>query len=100
MGLPWIRLDTSFPTNPKVLELVESKRHKAAFGYVCGLTYAGLHGTDGFIPAGVLAEHAPTIGGTWEPLTAPGSLCHPDDESLIGMTPNAIHVNNPDPEED
>lgn len=21
MGLPWIRLDTSFPTNPKVLEL-------------------------------------------------------------------------------
>ena len=54
MGLPWIRLDTSFPTNPKVLELVEAKRFKAAFGYICGLTYAGLHGTDGFIPGGVL----------------------------------------------
>lgn len=54
MGLPWIRLDTSFPTNPKVLELVESKRHKAAFGYVCGLTYAGLHGTDGFISVSFL----------------------------------------------
>lgn len=54
MGLPWVRLDTSLPTNPKVLELVEAKRHKAAFGYVCGITYAGLHGTDGFIPAGAL----------------------------------------------
>lgn len=54
MGLPWVRLDTSFPTNPKILELVDTKRHKAAFVYICGLTYAGLHGTDGFIPASVL----------------------------------------------
>lgn len=54
MGLPWVRLDCSFPSNPKVLELVAANRHKAAFGYVCGLTYAGNHGTDGFIPATAL----------------------------------------------
>lgn len=50
MGLPWVRLDCSLPTNPKVLELVADNKYKAAFGYVCGLTYAGNHGTDGFIP--------------------------------------------------
>lgn len=50
MGLPWVRLDTQFPTNPKVLELVAEKRHKAAFAYVCALAYSGSHGTDGYIP--------------------------------------------------
>ena len=90
MGLPWIRLDTSFPTNPKVLELVESKRHKAAFGYVCGLTYAGLHGTDGFIPVGALpfihvtkAEAAHLVGvGLWVPV-AGGWLINGWDEFQV-----------------
>ena len=50
MGLPWVRLDTQMPTNPKVLELVVAKRKDTAFVYVCGLAYAGQHGTDGFIP--------------------------------------------------
>lgn len=27
----------------------------------------------------VLTENAPNFGGTWEPLTAPGSICHPAD---------------------
>lgn len=51
MGLPWVRLDTQFATNPKVLELVADKRHKAAFVYVCALAYSGSHGTDGYLPA-------------------------------------------------
>lgn len=54
MGLPWIRLETSLPTNPKVLQLVAENRHRAAFVYVCGLTYCGAHGLDGFIPATAL----------------------------------------------
>lgn len=51
MGLPWVRLDTQFPSNPKVLELVAKKQQAAAFAYLCSLAYAGQHGTDGYIPA-------------------------------------------------
>lgn len=50
MPLPWIRLDTQFPQNPKVLALVEDKNWRAAFNYVTGLCYSGAHGTDGFLP--------------------------------------------------
>jgi len=50
MPLPWIRLDTQFPSNPKVLALVEDKNFRSAFNYVAGLCYSGAHGTDGFLP--------------------------------------------------
>lgn len=50
MGLPWVRLDTQFPSNPKVLELAANKQYKAAFAYLCSLAYAGQHGTDGYLP--------------------------------------------------
>jgi hypothetical protein len=51
MPLPWIRLDTSMPDNPKILGLLEERDgHRAAFVWVCCLTYCGKHGTDGFIP--------------------------------------------------
>jgi len=50
MGLPWVRLDTQFPSNPKVLDLAVQKRWRALFCYVASLAYAGQHGTDGFIP--------------------------------------------------
>lgn len=50
MGLPWVRLDTQFANNPKVVELIAKKQHQAAFAYVCGLAYSGAHGTDGYIP--------------------------------------------------
>lgn len=51
MGLPWVRLDTQWPTNPKFLMLVEDKRWRAICVYMAGLGYAGVHGTDGFLPA-------------------------------------------------
>jgi hypothetical protein len=54
MGLPWVRLDTQMPTNPKVLELVGKRHQPAAFAYVCSLAYAGQHGTDGYIPEAAL----------------------------------------------
>lgn len=55
MGLPWVRLDTTFPRNHKVLSLIGGREgHRAALVYVCGLAYAGEQGTDGFIPREVL----------------------------------------------
>ena len=51
MALPWVRLDTAMPDNPKLLDLLREKDgHRAAFVWICCLTYAGKHGTDGFIP--------------------------------------------------
>lgn len=50
-GLAWVRLDTAFPRNHKVLALLDGKDgHRAAFVYLCGLAYCGEQGTDGFLP--------------------------------------------------
>ena len=57
MGLPWIRLDTSLPDNPKMLALLEAKDgHRAAFVYICGLAYSGKHGTEGLLTTSCLAR--------------------------------------------
>ena len=50
MPLPWVRLVTSFASNPKLLAmLLEKDGHRAAFVYLCSLGYSGAHGTDGFL---------------------------------------------------
>lgn len=54
MALPWVRLDTQFASNPKILALIEARKHRAAFAWVCSLGYAGVHGTDGFLPSACL----------------------------------------------
>lgn len=55
MPLPWVRLDTTLPSNPKILTLLADKDgHRAAFVYTCSLAYAGSHGTDGYIPGAAL----------------------------------------------
>lgn len=54
MTLPWVRLDTQFATNPKVLQLVEQKAQAALVTYICGLGYSGAHGTAGYVPASAL----------------------------------------------
>jgi hypothetical protein len=55
MPLPWVRLDSNFPQNPKILDLLAEKDgHRAAFVYLCGLAYSGAHGTDGYLPRGCL----------------------------------------------
>lgn len=59
MPLPWVRLDTAMPDHPKIIDLVDGHGEAgmaAAFVWVCSLTYAGKHGTDGFIPRGALAR--------------------------------------------
>lgn len=50
MGLPWVRLETGFPHNPKIIALAADRRWQAITLYVSGLAYSGEHGTDGFIP--------------------------------------------------
>ncbi|WP_429520249.1 hypothetical protein [Rhodococcus sp. BE178] len=50
MGLPWVRLDTQFASNPKILALLAEKKFRASFAYVASLGYSGAHGTDGFLP--------------------------------------------------
>ena len=54
--LAWVRLDTAMPRNQKVLALTAMKDgHRAAFVWLCALSYAGEQGTDGFIPSPALA---------------------------------------------
>lgn len=60
MPLPWVRLDTQWPHNPKFLGLVEDKQWRAITVYMAGLGYSGAHGTKGFLPALCL----PTLHGT------------------------------------
>jgi hypothetical protein len=59
-GVPWVRLDTSFASNPKFLYLIEDKKHRAIVVWTASLAYAGGQGTDGFIPAAAL----PLLHGT------------------------------------
>lgn len=54
MSLPWVRLETGWPANPKVLGLAREREWRALVTYVCGLCYAGSQGTDGYIPAEAL----------------------------------------------
>lgn len=60
MGLQWVRLDTGFPQNPKVLMLAEDGKWRAIAVYIGGLAYSGHHGTAGFLPRSCL----PFIHGT------------------------------------
>ena len=50
MALPWVRLDTGWPHNPKFLMLKADKKYRAIAAYMAGLAYAGGQGTAGFIP--------------------------------------------------
>ena len=50
----WVRLETALPTNPKTLALVEDGAFRAFAVYICGLSYCGAQGTEGFIPRAAL----------------------------------------------
>lgn len=53
-ALKWVRLDSAFPMNHKIVTLVQQGRHRAITVYCCGLAYAGGQGTDGWIPDAAL----------------------------------------------
>jgi len=76
MGLPWVRLDTQFASNPKLLELTAAGRWRSAFVYVASLAYAGAHGTDGYIGESSLAFMHATKREAKELVTA--GLWHTD----------------------
>lgn len=81
MPLPWIRLDTQFPTNPKVLALAEDRKWRALAVYTFALSYSGAHGTDGFVPRNAL----PFVHGTAKEaadLVSVG-LWHPDRKGWL-----------------
>lgn len=59
-GLKWVRVDTAFPRNHKVMQLVADGHHKAALVYICGLALSGEQGTDGWIAR----AHLPMIHAT------------------------------------
>ena len=49
-GLKWVRLDTAFPRNHKILALTHDRRWRAIVLYINALAYAGEQGTDGWVP--------------------------------------------------
>jgi hypothetical protein len=75
VALPWVRLDTQWPSNPKFLMLIEEKQWRAISVYMAGLGYSGAHGTKGFLPAlclpflhGTRKEAHQLVGvGLWQP---------------------------------
>ena len=54
MGLNWVRVDSAFARNHKIIELAHAKQWQAITAYVCGLGYSAEHGLDGFIPKAAL----------------------------------------------
>jgi hypothetical protein len=47
----WLRLDSDFADNPKVLRLKQRSRHASVALWVEALAYSARHLTDGWIPA-------------------------------------------------
>ena len=62
MGLPWVRLETGWPLNPKVSDLVDigMAGKSAAYAYCAGMCHSGRYGLDGFVPRGALRRMAIT----------------------------------------
>jgi len=54
MGLNWVRVDSAFARNHKIIELAHRKQWQAITAYICGLGYSGEHGLAGFIPEAAL----------------------------------------------
>ena len=50
MPLPWVRMDTQWPHNPKFLMLVEDGKWRAVAVYWAGLGWSAAQGLDGFVP--------------------------------------------------
>ena len=82
MILPWVRLDTNFPDNPKILRLIKNSGKGSGFTYLCSLAYSGRHQTDGLIPEAAL----PSIHATKRDIKAiveAGLWVKTDDGFLI-----------------
>lgn len=56
MALPWVRMDTQWPHNPKFLMLVGDGKWRAVSVYWAALGWSGAQGLDGFVPYYALAQ--------------------------------------------
>lgn len=59
-GLQWIRLDTTFPDNPKIMDLVDANQHRVVVAHVSMMCHLGKTMTDGFFAEGALRRYAIT----------------------------------------
>ncbi|GAS94390.1 uncharacterized protein RMCC_1356 [Mycolicibacterium canariasense] len=59
-GLQWIRLDTTFPDNPKIMDLVDRNLHRVAFAHIEMMCHVGKTLTDGYFAEGALRRYAIT----------------------------------------
>lgn len=83
----WFRLDGSFITNPKILELVDDNQWRAIVVWIAGMGYSCDEKTSGFIPKSALKtiKSTPKITkklveiGLWEELPT-GFAIHDWDE--------------------
>lgn len=91
-GLPWYRMDSGFPSNPKILALLgERDGHRAAFVWQCGIAWTVQHGTDGVIPVSALPfVHARRVdaerlvkAGLWHDYPSGGWLVNGWDEKQM-----------------
>lgn len=57
-GLQWIRLDTTFPDNPKIMDLVDNNQHKVVVAHVSMMCHVGKTLTDGYFTEGALRRYA------------------------------------------
>lgn len=55
MPLPWVRMDTNWPSNPKFLMLVEDGKWRSISLYWAALGWSAAHGLDGFVPRSALS---------------------------------------------
>jgi hypothetical protein len=59
-GLQWIRLDTTFPDNPKIMDLVDTNQHRVVVAHISMMCHVGKTETDGFFPEGALRRYSIT----------------------------------------
>ncbi|WP_349318877.1 hypothetical protein [Mycolicibacterium canariasense] len=60
MALQWIRLDTTFPDNPKIMDLVDTNQHRVVVAHVSMMCHIGKTETDGYFPEGALRRYGIT----------------------------------------
>lgn len=60
MALQWIRFDTTFPDNPKIMDLVDNNQHRVVVAHVSMMCHIGKTETDGYFPEGALRRYAIT----------------------------------------
>lgn len=75
MALQWIRLDTSFPDNAKIMDLVDQNQHRVVVAHVSMMCHIGKTETNGYFSEGALRRYAitkrdasvATESGLWVP---------------------------------